>query len=185
MKTYVDGCSYTAADGLPKEYKLANLIDADCDMSFGGKSNLSIFKDVHMNLLNYDVFVINLTTANRFQLFDDGVYIPVLPNFNKCPRLKGTVFESIFSTFHKVLFTLHDSDYYAKVSDAIADSIISLLIQHDKKYVISSWEERKGIHSNKINLLKFDESLIIPNNGHLNEQGMSLWAQQVLRLLNE
>lgn len=185
LKVYVDGCSYTAAAGLSSDFKLANLLGADYDVSYEGKSNLSMFKDLHENILNYDTFVVNLTTADRFQLFEDDVCVPVLPNYNKAGRFVGTVMEDLYPIFHKVLFARHNSKYYSQVSDAIADSIILLLEKHNKKYVISSWEQRNGIYADKINLLDFNNSLKIPNDGHLNENGMTLWAQQIMRMLND
>lgn len=182
MSLYVDGCSYAAGFGLDKSFSLGSLLNANYDASYSGKSNQSIFHDVYSNLHKFDRFVISLTYPLRFQIFDAGVRIPVLPSENGVAhRLKDTEYEKPYINFHKILYSLIDENFYETLSDAIAESIITLFKHHNKKYLIYSWAGRENYLSSEIIFLSPfpSEEFRLPDGRHLNEKGMVNWAEDI------
>jgi hypothetical protein len=186
MKIYVDGCSYAAGAGLNEQYSLANLINANYDASYGGKGNQAILHDLYDNLDKFDIFVVSLTYSDRFQLFDEDKRIQILSDGSAGFKyFENTIYKDLYKSYHKMFYTCYNTQFYSKLTDAIADSIITLIEASNKQHIIYSWEYRNSKFKSKINFLNFNQEYFLKPSGHLNEKGMSLWAQNTLEKINE
>jgi len=185
MTLYVDGCSYAYGDGLDRKYSLSNLIGGDVDKSYGGKNNQSILHDLYLNIDKHDTFVISMSYSDRFVLFDSDTRIPILPSLESgLGRIAGTAYEQPYKGYHKILYTLYDKEFYSKLSDATADSMILLLDSFKKKFVIFTWERRKNFFNNRFTTMSFSKDQYL-SDGHLNEKGMQRWADITKEALND
>jgi hypothetical protein len=176
-KIYVDGCSFTYGEGLDRKFSLGNLLSAEIDMSYPGKSNAGIVYDVYQNLKLADIFVIGLTFSCRTTLWDSNKPLGVNPNKTSIDQLSinnGAELETDYTNFHKVFYTLYNDNYMNRLSDFYADGLISLLNEQQKTVVIFSWERRNSIH--KIMYPHINNRL---PDGHLTEAGMEKLAELV------
>ena len=184
MTLYVDGCSFAYGAGLDRKYSLSNLIGGNVDKSYGGKSNQSILHDLYLNIDNHDTFVISMSYSDRFVLFDGGSRISILPSIESgLSMLAGTPYEQTYKEYHKILYTLYDKEFYSKLSDATADSIILLLDAFKKKFVIFTWERRRNFFKNRFTPMRFNNDQFLTDR-HLNEKGMQRWAEITKEALN-
>jgi hypothetical protein len=181
---YVDGCSFMAAVGLPENYKLSCLLNADKDMSIEGKSNIQIIHDLHKHIDHYDTFVLSFTFSVRNVLFFDGKHpLQLLPNTPTNWYGSKQDFEQ-FKNFHSYYYRNVNLEFIDVVSDFYIDGAIALLKEFKKKYVIYTAEPRNSKFSNEIIQHSF-----IPENldhdKHFNEKGMLSWAENVKKKLYE
>jgi hypothetical protein len=182
MKLYVDGCSFVYGDHLPREYSLANLLNADIDNSECGKSNIAMFEDVYKNINDYDTFIIGFTFSSRYTFCNrlnerrhliPSRYVSYFGNYNG-----SALDEEKFIKLTELFIYFSDIDVLDFRSDVYVDSIIDLLKKHNKKYVLFSWEKRNLRNNDDIFYPTFSEKLKLPD-GHLNEQGLQELAKLV------
>ena len=184
-KIYVDGCSFTYGHGLDRKYSLANLIGADMDFSFPGKSNYNIIYDLYRNIDNFDLFVIGFTFADRVTLWNNDIPLNVLPTKKDLDRLYqypgGELLEEKYKDFHMVFYTLFNEDYQNTLSDFIIDGISKILENKNKKMVLFSME-----HRNCATNLFYPRNEIstYQSNGHFTKDGMKDLASIVTNVIN-
>lgn len=182
MKLYVDGCSFVAATGLSNDYKIANLLNADKDMSLEGKSNLQIVHDVYKNIHDYTHFFISFTFSNRFVVFRNG-HLPfhILPNLDTRYYTNKEVIKHD-KAFHEYYYRHMNIEFTNIVSDFYVDGVISMLKLYNKNYVIYTVEPRKTNFPTEVIQIEFEKYSQLCD-GHFDEQGMQDWATDIKQRL--
>jgi len=181
-KIYVDGCSFTYGQGLPRNYALGALLSADIDMAKPNKSNSNIVYDTYSNLDLADIFIIGFTFSDRTTLWDGNTPIGINAsklNLDRLSHPQGEQLENDYKSFHRVFYSLYNKRYMYRMSDFYLDGLISLLESKQKKYVLYSWEKRSSIFNN-IFYPYIEQKL---PDGHLNEQGMLQLAEEIKKRL--
>jgi hypothetical protein len=146
-KIYVDGCSLTYGQGLDRKYSVGNLLNADIDKSRPGKSNTAMVTEIYPDIDLYDIFIIGFTFPVRYTLYNDNMPIEIQPGKDLLNRLIdhpiGEFIEKTYSQFFKVLWSLTNEEKLTTLTDFYINSLISLLKEKNKKYVIYSWGNAK------------------------------------------
>ncbi len=184
-KIYVDGCSLTYGQGLDRKYSVGNLLNADIDKSRPGKSNTAMVTEIYPDIDLYDIFIIGFTFPVRYTLYNDNMPIEIQPGKDLLNRLIdhpiGEFIEKTYSQFFKVLWSLTNEEKLTTLTDFYINSLISLLKEKNKKYVIYSWGNAKCS----------DQCFFIPNipmnlnyrisqsDAHLNKKGMIELVNQI------
>ena len=142
-KIYVDGCSFTYGQGLDRKYSVGNLLNADIDKSRPGKSNTAMVTEIYPDIDLYDIFIIGFTFPSRYTFYNDNMPIEVQPGKKFLDRLIGhpigEFIEKTYPQFFKVLWSLTNEEKLTTLTDFYINSLISLLKEKNKKYVIYSW----------------------------------------------
>lgn len=180
MRVYVDGCSLTYGQGLPREksigalFKTIGLHETVQDMSRPAKSNSAICYDTWNNKNSFDVYILGFTFSNRsfIKFRDINLDFHNLSNFRiDYQQYYDSMIEKNCTLLHKQLYTLYDSEFYAKQSDILVDSIICKLLSLDKIVVAFSWEKR-NIDYDILYPIYGPEYRLSTEDHHLNENGM-------------
>jgi hypothetical protein len=187
-KLYIDGCSLTYGQGLPRELSAGAQLNCDLDLSRPGKSNTAMVIDLYKNINKFDTYIIGLTYPSRYTFYNNREPFDLQPNKNNLDRLDGhpmgEFIESTYPQFYKVLWSITNDQEMKVLSDFYLNAIISLLKEQNKKYVIYSWA--------RLNCNDPDYFFLeIPRNtqyrlpdGHLNEVGMNVLVNSVKEKLN-
>lgn len=179
MRIYIDGCSLTYGQGLPRDKSLASLFrsigqhEEVLDMSRPGKSNLAIMQDTWDNRTNFDVYILGFTYASRtyLKVRDLNLDFHNVSEFSvDYQHYFDSNIEESCSVLHKHLYALYDDDFYNKQSDVQVDTIISKLLSMNKIVVPFSWEKRKTDY-NLLYPFYGPEYRISKKDYHLNEAG--------------
>jgi hypothetical protein len=184
-KIYVDGCSLTYGQGLDRKYSVGSLLNADIDKSRPGKSNTAMITEIYPDIDFYDVFVIGFTFSSRYTFYNDNMPIEIHPGKDCSDRLIGhpigEFIEKTYPQFFKVLWSLTNEEKLTTLTNFYINSLISLLKEKNKKYVIYSWD----------NATCSDQCFFIPNipknldhristsDAHLNKKGMIELVDQI------
>lgn len=175
---YLDGCSYTYGQGLPREQSLGNLFNIHgaytvFDNSRPGKSNLAIAMDAYQHWQDYDLFVLGFTYSSRFYIKYEDQNLDFFVN-RISSNYEPAALNDAFLEVQKYFYTVFNTPYCDELSDMLIDGIISFLIANNKKVIPFSWEQRNTINT-------IYRPFIGPNNrlpdGHLDKQGtMALYC---------
>lgn len=179
MRVYIDGCSMTYGQGLPRAnsigslFKTVGLHETVLDMSRPGKSNQAIVSDTWNHRNDYDVYILGFTYSNRFYIKfrDQDLDFHSLSSFSiSYQGYYDNNIEHVCETLHKNLYSIYDSEFYSNQSDIIVESTISKLLSLKKIVIPFSWEKRKvdhdilyPVYNQKFRLSKLDS--------HLNKEG--------------
>ena len=184
-KIYVDGGSFTYGQGLDRQYSVGNLLNADIDKSRPGKSNTAMVTEIYPDIDFYDIFIIGFTLPVRYTFYNDNIPIEIHPSKDFLDRLVGhpigEFIEKTYPQFFKVLWSLTNEEKLTTLTNFYVNSLISLLKEKNKKYVIYSWGNAECS----------DQYFFIPNipmdlnyrisnlDSHLNIKGMIELVNQI------
>lgn len=187
-KLYLDGCSLTYGQGLPREQSLGLLFKTIgeydvLDNSRPGKSNIAVAIDTYKNFKDYDVFVLGFTFSGRFGLKYKDQNLDFFPGFhNNGLNLEPHDLDIAHTEVYKYFYTVFESPYCDDLSDMIVDTLISFLISQNKKVIGFSWESRQV-------QAHIEYPYIGPNqrltDGHLNSAGTIQLFNFLQNKLNE
>lgn len=173
-RLYLDGCSFTYGQGLPREQSLSSLFKHVggydiLDNSRPGKSNIAIAFDTYKNFKDYDLFVLGFTFSGRFGSKYKDQNLDFFPGFHgNGLNLEPHDLNVAHTEFYKYFYTVFESPYCDDLSNMIIDTLISFLISQNKKVVGFSWESRQV-------QAQIEYPYIGPNlrlaDGHLNADG--------------
>jgi hypothetical protein len=173
-KLYIDGCSLTYGQGLPKHQTLSYLFQKKggyevFDNSRPGKSNISIATDVYKHHCDFDVFVIGWTFSNRFGIKYRGQDIDFFAGFHGNPRnFNPHTLDLAFINVYKFFYTVFESPFCDDLSDFIVDGTLSLLNSQHKEIKAFSWEKRSTLNEVHYPYISHTQRL---DDGHLNALG--------------
>lgn len=183
MKIYIDGCSLTYGQGIPRDksigslFKTVGLHEIVLDSSRPGKSNLAIAFDTWNSRNDFDVFVLGFTYSNRSYLKFRDLNLDFHSVSKFGINYQGhydSIIEKNCTDLHKQLYTLYDSNFYARQNDIIADTIISKLKTLKKIVVAFSWEKRNTdynilypVYGSEFRISKSDHHLNVDGTRHL------------------
>lgn len=193
MKIYLDGCSLTYGQGLPRDKSIGQLLvnighHQVSDKSRPAKSNHAIIADTWNNRNNYDIYFLGFTYSNRYHIKFRNLDIDLYPsNINSIEYQKynDSIIEDAVSMIHKGSYTLYDEMFYNQQSDILVDMIISKLKSLNKIVIPYSWEKR-NIDSDIFYPVYTQEFRISNTDPHLNEKGTKhLFDTLQLKLLTE
>ena len=184
----MDGCSLTYGQGLDRKFSIGSQLNATLDLSRPGKSNTAMAIDLYKNINKYDTYIIGLTYPSRYTFYNNNDPIDLQPLKSKLDRLVdhplGEFIETTYPQFYKVLWSLTNTTEMKVLSDFYITSIINLLEQNKKQYLIYSWVPLACTNSNYF----VPHIPITPvyrlEGGHLNETGMILLADTIKEKLN-
>ena len=175
MKLYIDGCSLTYGQGLPRDKSLGSLFETRglyqvTDNSRPAKSNLLIATDTYENYSNHDVFVLGFTFSERFGIKYQGNNLDFFAGYHGGGlELSTKDLDDTHTALHKYFYTVFERPFCDNLSDMLIDSLVSFLISKGKTVIPFSWQQRKTT-------TKLFYPQIMPmdrlNDGHLNESGM-------------
>ena len=180
MRVYVDGCSLTYGQGLPREYSLAQLFKSQGlypdvrDKSRPGKSNIGIFYDTLENKNNFDMYILGFTFDNRTHLKfrDQDIDFHLSRNFAFDYQGEwDSILEDEFVELNRAYYNLYDSNYYRKLNDFLVDSLVTKLRSLNKIVIPFSWQPR-STDFDIFYPLYGKEYWISESDHHLNKQGM-------------
>lgn len=175
MRLYLDGCSLTYGQGLPRDQSLGDLFrvvgDYEVlDMSRPGKSNIAIALDTYQYHRDFDVFVIGWTYSGRFGIKYQDQNIDFFPGLNGNQRdLEPQSLDQAFINVYKFFYTIYDPSFYNGLSNFLIDGINSFLIQQNKMVRSFSWEKREVTSKIYYPYIGPDQRL---EDGHLNSNGV-------------
>ena len=106
MKIYLDGCSLTYGQGLPRDKSIGQLLVSIgnhqvLDKSRPAKSNQAIIFDTWNNRNDHDVYFLGFTYSNRYHIKFRNLDIDLYPYFFCCSSLP------VPDLFQKKLFQVH------------------------------------------------------------------------------
>jgi len=186
MKLYVDGCSFFYGHCLDRNYALGSLLSATVDKSGPGKSNISMLEDLYKNINDYDTFIIGFTFSLRYSFNYLGKRLCIHPN-KKIPNLGdhsgASIDEDLFKKLVDLYYYFSDLTVLDLRSDIYIDSAIRLLEQHNKKFIIASWEPRNIKHKNLFYPRKMLSADMLLPDAHLNEKGMTWLANKIKEMM--
>lgn len=194
MKIYIDGCSLTYGQGLPREKSLATLFqtiglhETVTDKSRPGKSNSAIVYDTWDNRSDFDVYILGFTFSNRIYL----KYRELNLDFHSVSTFKvdyqsyyDSIIEQSCTDLHKQIYTLYDGAFYDKQSDILVDTILCKLLSEGKIVIPFSWQNRNTDYK-LLYPVYGPEFRLSKNDYHLNEKGMRhLFDTLQLKLLEK
>ena len=104
--------------------------------------------DVYQNIDKFDIFVLNFTFADRFPLWLDNHLIEMsasrnIPGILPLPKFEDNAdfLEDTISKFTKMYYQYFcNLEYNNSCSNMLVDLCVSLLKQHDKKFILSNCE---------------------------------------------
>ena len=179
---------------LPLEKFLPNF--AIEHVSVPAKSIHSVVIDVYNNLQKFDIFVLNFTFSDRFNLWLDDYRLEMslgrkvdrmlpLPKFKDNADFLEAKIQEFKDNYYKYFANM---EYNIEYSKMLIDSCISILDQHNKKYILSNSEKFRNLLSEKnqywINDPKqsiYSTELLkkhVDNNGHLDDDHLESLANR-------
>jgi hypothetical protein len=173
-KLYLDGCSMTYGQGLPRDKSLGHLFSTVggytvLDNSRLGKSNLSIVFDAYQNYQNYDIFVLGLTYSSRFGIkYRDKNLDFYAGSHGHGFDLDPETLDIAHQEVYKYFYTVFEHPYCNHLSDMLIDTCISFLHSQGKTVFPFSWESRNVKAEIFYPYLGPKDRL---TDGHLNERG--------------
>jgi hypothetical protein len=174
MKLYIDGCSLTHGQGLPRDKSLGHLFESIgkyqvTDFSRPGKSNTLISVDTYENYKNYDVFVLGFTFSERFGIKYQNNNLDFFPGFHKGGlALDSQDLDLAHIEVYKYFYTVFDRPYCDNFSDMLVDGLVSFLQSQSKTVIAFSWQPRSTQAKLIYPYIGPADRLL---DGHLNEQG--------------
>lgn len=184
-KLYVDGCSYTYAQGLDRTQSVGARFNADLDLCRPGKSNMGIVMDLYPNIDKYDEFILGFTYPSRYTFYNNNEPIDVQPTKNHLGRLKNNILgkfvEDTYPMFARVLWSLNNDKKMTDLSTFCLAGAISLLKERNKKYVIYSWLPY-NVKDDNYFIPTIPNSIdyrISKDDSHFNEHGMQMLEDQI------
>ena len=193
MKVYLDGCSLTYGQGLPREKSIGQLLETIgkhqvIDRSRPAKSNQAIIADTWNHRNNYDVYFLGFTYSDRYHIkfrnLDIDMYPSKITNIHY-QKFNDAIIEDAVSMMHKSSYTLYDRMFYNQQSDILVDMIISKLKSLNKIVIPYSWEKRT-IDWEIFYPVYTEEFRISKTDYHLNEKGTKhLFDTLQMKLLAE
>lgn len=173
-KLYLDGCSMTYGQGLPRDQSLGSLYRTIGgynvkDSSRPGKSNLAIVFDTYQNFENYDVFVLGFTFSSRFGIkYNDQDLDFFAGSHGKGFDLTPEDLDKAHLEVYKYFYTVFGHPYCDQLSDMLIDCLITFLLKQSKEVIAFSWEQRNVTSSIHYPYIKPSDRL---PDGHLNKEG--------------
>lgn len=192
-RLYLDGCSLTYGQGLPRDKSLGNLFSTVGgynvkDQSRPGKSNLAIATDAYKHWQDYDTFVLGFTFSSRFGIKYQDENLDFFAGFHgqglalNNHNTSAQQISDAYMKIYKYFMTVFGPPYCDDLSNMIADSLISFLISQNKKVLAFSWESRSI--QNKIHYPYLGPELRLED-GHLNEKGTYFLFDYLQNILDE
>jgi lysophospholipase L1-like esterase len=184
-KIYVDGCSFTYAQGLDRVYSVGAQLTAAIDKSRPGKSNTAIVTELYNDIDKYDTFVLGLTFPSRYTFYNDDTPVEIQPGKQQLDTLvdhpMGEFIENTYPQFCKVLWSLTSEQNMNILSNFYLNSIVSLLKEKNKKYVIYSMTSLQCNDTNYFHLTipSTPQYRISSEDIHFNITGMQLLVSQI------
>lgn len=187
MKVYIDGCSMTYGQGLPRDQVLSHLFSFTggykvLDKSSPGKSNMAICFDAYMHRSQFDIFILGFTYSSRFGIkYHNQDLKFFVGSHGRGFGLEPGDLDQSHLEVQKYFYTVFGPPYCDQLSDMLIDTTVNFL-KKDKIVLGFSWEKR-----NTDNNLYYP--YISPKNrlsdGHLNRDGMIQlyhWLQNKLNV---
>lgn len=191
-RLYIDGCSLTYGQGLPRAQSLGALLRDQggyvvTDNSRPGKSNMAIAVDTYNNWQNHDVFVLGFTFSNRFGIRYQGHDLDFYPGFqgqdlNLADDINGQELSDAFKKNYRYFYTVFGYPYCDELSDMLIDGVAAFLTQQQRRLVAYTWEPRQTQHQLLNPFIGPDHRL---PDLHLNRQGMQYLYDLIQNQLNE
>jgi hypothetical protein len=175
MRLYIDGCSLTYGQGLPRDQSLGHLFNVQggyevFDASRPGKSNTAICMDTYKNVDDYDVFVLGFTFSSRFYINYNNQNLDFFAG--KKPGqtdIEPQDLDEATNAVYRYFYTVFGHPYCDQLSDMLVDGCISFLKTQGKKVLGFSWEQRQTVNQLLYPYIPPKHRLI---DNHLNEQGV-------------
>lgn len=174
MRLYIDGCSLTYGQGLPRTQSLGSLFQElggykVFDASRPGKSNTAICIDTHQHWKDYDLFVLGFTFSSRFYINYNNQNLDFYIGSQKQQtNLEPQELDDATNAVHKYFYTVFGHPYCDQLSDMLIDGCVSFLEAHGKKVLGFSWEARQTSTQLLYPYMSPEYRL---DDGHLNQQG--------------
>jgi len=174
MRLYIDGCSLTYGQGLPRKQSLGNLFNEQggydvFDASRPGKSNTAICMDTHKNWKDYDLFVLGFTYSSRFYINYNNQNLDFfVGKQHQQTGLEPQDLDKATNEVYRYFYTVFGHPYCDQLSDTLIDGCISFLKTQRKKVLGFSWEQRQTVNQLMYPYIPPNERQI---DGHLNQQG--------------
>ena len=173
MRLYLDGCSLTYGQGLPKNQTLSSLFReiggyTVLDKSFPGKSNISICFDAYQHRSQFDIFVLGFTFSDRFGLRYQNQDLQFYAGSKGLGfDLEPMDLDISQIEIQKYFFSIFGPPYSNELSDMLIDTTIGFL-KKDKTTLAFSWEKRNTENLLLYPFISFKDRL---PDGHLNHSG--------------
>jgi hypothetical protein len=174
MRLYLDGCSLTYGQGLPREQSLGELFRTHggyevTDLSRPGKSNLAIAYDAYQHFYDYDVIVLGWTYSSRFTLkYQDQDLDFYVGSHGLGLDLKPDFLNEAHIQVYKYFYTVFGHPYCDRLSDMLVDNTTVSASQNNKKVLSFSWEQRQVKSTIRYPYIPNTQRL---SDGHLNQSG--------------
>lgn len=180
MRIYVDGCSLTYGEGLPRADSIGARLGAELDLSRPGKSNMAMAIDLIDCLDTYDLYVLGFTYPSRYTFYHQDTAIDVTPAKEHIGQV-DVYLEQNFPVFSRMLWTMTNDNRMEDLSKFIVEGAMSLLKQHGKQYVVYGWYPYECEDSNFFTpeIPETAEYRLAKDNFHLNSAGMELLERQI------
>ena len=181
-KLYLDGCSLTYGQWLPRNQSLGFLFENQGgynvkDYSRPGKSNIAICNDVYRNYKDFDVFVLGFTFSSRFGIKYQEQNIDFYSGshgqgFDLSPADLDYATQQVYKYF----YTVFGHPYCDELSDMLVDTATTFLLSHGKTVISFSWEKRQTTNELFYPYIGAQDRLA---DGHLNALGIEKLYQQL------
>jgi hypothetical protein len=187
-KLYLDGCSFTHGQGLPRNQNLGYLFEhlgeySVTDLSRNGKSNLIMCLDAYQHCADHDVFVLGFTYSSRFGLKYQDQDIDFYAGYNgRGFDLDPQDLDLATQQVYKYFYSVFDRPYCDDLSNMLIDTTVAFLKSQGKKVVTFSWEQRQTSHELFYPYFANQDRL---EDGHLNAQGTKKLYQQLSVLIDQ
>jgi len=174
MRLYLDGCSLTYGQGLPREQSLGYLFKEQggydvFDASRPGKSNTAICLDTHQHWEDYELFVLGFTYSSRFYINYNNQNLDFyVGRQNQQTDIEIQNLDEATNAVYKYFYTVFGHPYCDHLSDMLIDGSVNFLKTQGKKILAFSWEKRETTTQLLYPYVSPRERL---NDGHLNQQG--------------
>lgn len=174
-RLYIDGCSFTYGQGLPREQSLGALFHTRgqyqvTDHSRPGKSNLAIAFDTYANAAEHDVFVLGFTYSARFGIQYQDQNIDFYPGWSgRGFDLDNQDLDLAQREVYRFFYTVFDRPYCDQLSDMLIDGVGHFLQSQGKTVVVFSWERR---NTKMPVLYPYIPPQLRLADGHLNVEGV-------------
>jgi hypothetical protein len=147
-RLYLDGCSLTYGQGLPRNDSLGSLFKTPgeydvLDKSRPGKSNIAIAVDTYQNYKNFDTFVLGFSYADRFGIQYQDQNLDFFPGFHgQGLNLNNDSLDVAHVQMYKYFYSVYGPPYSDNLSDMLIDTLVNFLISKNKKVAGFSWQHR-------------------------------------------
>lgn len=176
MKLYLDGCSFTYGEGLPRHQSLGHLFKDSggydvIDCSRNGKSNMAISMDAYKHARDADIIVLGFTFSGRFYIEYQQQHIDFQPIRYQLPLIDNMNSQELgdaYLDFHKYFYTLYQPPFCDNYSDFLIDTTCGYFEAQNRTVLAFSWEARK---TKQPLLYPYIGPKMRLSDGHLNAQG--------------